>query len=117
MRLLHTSDWHVGRTFHGRSLLAEQESVLSGLADLVSDERVDVVAVSGDLYDRAVPAGEAGEGCARGLWRVPPGRARVVGVSRNPDSPPRVGAPAGFAPPRRVDPPRQGSPPPPPGPF
>ncbi|MFD1051508.1 exonuclease SbcCD subunit D, partial [Kibdelosporangium lantanae] len=40
MRLLHTSDWHVGRTFHGADLLAEQESVLSGMADLVDKERV-----------------------------------------------------------------------------
>ena len=57
MRVLHTSDWHVGRMFHGRDLLADQEAVLGGLADLVADERVDVVVVSGDLYDRAVPSG------------------------------------------------------------
>ena len=60
MRILHTSDWHVGRTFHGRDLLVEQESVLSGLADLVSSEKVDVVVISGDLYDRAVPSADAG---------------------------------------------------------
>ena len=65
MRVLHTSDWHVGRTFHGRDLLGDQEEVLSGLADLVAEERVDVVVIAGDLYDRAVPSGEAVETCMR----------------------------------------------------
>ncbi|MBY8852923.1 exonuclease subunit SbcD, partial [Saccharothrix sp. MB29] len=70
MKILHTSDWHVGRTFHGRDLLKEQESVLGGLADTVSDERVDVVVVSGDLFDRAVPNAEAVAVCSRVLKRI-----------------------------------------------
>src|SRR5215213_10206254 len=43
MRLLHTSDWHIGRTLHSTDLLAEQEAVLTGLADVVTRESVDVV--------------------------------------------------------------------------
>ena len=39
MRLLHTSDWHIGRTFHGQDLLADQEFVLSALADLAAEHR------------------------------------------------------------------------------
>ncbi|HEY0452884.1 exonuclease SbcCD subunit D [Actinophytocola sp.] len=97
MRVLHTSDWHVGRMFHGRDLLADQESVLGGLADLVSDERVDVVVVAGDLYDRAVPAGEAVLACTRILDRIRAAGARLVITPGNHDSAPRLGAYSEFA--------------------
>lgn len=97
MRVLHTSDWHVGRTFHGRDLLRDQEAVLGGLADLVSDERVDVVVVSGDLYDRAVPSGEAVETCVRVLSRLRAAGAEIVVTPGNHDSAARVGAFADFA--------------------
>lgn len=91
MRLLHTSDWHVGRTFHGRDLLREQESVLGGLADLVSDERVDVVVVAGDLFDRAVPNAEAVAVCSRVLRRIREAGARIVVTPGNHDSAARLG--------------------------
>ncbi|GAA4612729.1 exonuclease SbcCD subunit D [Saccharopolyspora hordei] len=97
MRVLHTSDWHVGRTFHGRDLLGDQEAVLSGLADLVVDERVDVVVVAGDLYDRAVPSGEAVQTCVRVLARIREAGAQLVVTSGNHDSAARVGAFAEFA--------------------
>jgi len=92
MRVLHTSDWHVGRMFHGRDLLADQESVLCGLADLVADERVDVVVVSGDLYDRAVPSGEAVSACTRILKTIRAAGAQLVVTPGNHDSAPRLGA-------------------------
>jgi exonuclease SbcD len=97
MRVLHTSDWHVGRMFHGRDLLADQESVLGGLADLVADEQVDVVVVSGDLYDRAVPSGEAVSVCTRVLDRIRGAGAQLVITPGNHDSAPRLGAFAEFA--------------------
>ena len=59
MRLLHTSDWHLGRSLHGTDLLAEQEAVLGVLAQVVAAESVDVVLVAGDVYDRAVPSADA----------------------------------------------------------
>ena len=46
MRLLHTSDWHIGRSLHGADLLAEQEAVLGGLADVVAAESVDEAGVA-----------------------------------------------------------------------
>ncbi|MDA3626297.1 exonuclease SbcCD subunit D [Saccharopolyspora sp. WRP15-2] len=97
MRVLHTSDWHVGRTFHGRDLLGDQEAVLGGLADLVVEEQVDVVVVAGDLYDRAVPSGEAVQTCVRVLARIREAGAQLVVTSGNHDSAARVGAFAEFA--------------------
>jgi exonuclease SbcD len=92
MRVLHTSDWHVGRMFHGRDLLADQEAVLCGLADLVEDERIDVVVVSGDLYDRAVPSGEAVSACTRVLKAIRAAGAELVVTPGNHDSAARLGA-------------------------
>jgi len=97
MRVLHTSDWHVGRMFHGRDLLADQEAVLGGLADLITDERVDVVVVAGDVYDRAVPSGEAVAACTRVLSRIRAAGAQLVITPGNHDSAPRLGAFAEFA--------------------
>jgi exonuclease SbcD len=97
MRVLHTSDWHVGRTFHGRDLLGDQEAVLGGLADLVVAEQIDVVVLAGDLYDRAVPSGEAVQTCVRVLARIREAGAQLVVTSGNHDSAARVGAFADFA--------------------
>lgn len=59
MRLLHTSDWHLGRTLHGVDLLEHQSAYLDHLVDVVRDEGVDAVLVAGDVYDRAIPPVEA----------------------------------------------------------
>ena len=59
MRLLHTSDWHLGRRLHGAELLAEQSAFLEWLLELAGSERVDAVLVSGDVYDRAQPGADA----------------------------------------------------------
>jgi exonuclease SbcD len=56
LRILHTSDWHLGRTLHGVDLLDHQRAFLDHLVALVAERQVDVVVVAGDVYDRAVPA-------------------------------------------------------------
>ena len=96
MRLMHTSDWHLGRTFHGQSLLADQESVLGALADLAVAHAVDVVLISGDLYDRAVPSPEAVQCATRILGRIRAAGISIVAISGNHDSAPRLGAFADF---------------------
>ncbi len=59
MRLLHTSDWHLGRRLHGEDLLAHQAEFLDWLVELAGAEQVDAVLVSGDVYDRAQPGADA----------------------------------------------------------
>ena len=59
MRLLHTSDWHLGRRLHGQDLLAHQARFLQWLLATARAERVAAVLVSGDVYDRAQPPAEA----------------------------------------------------------
>ncbi|EYT49394.1 exonuclease SbcCD subunit D [Brachybacterium muris] len=55
MRILHTSDWHLGRTLHGENLHAHQVAFHDWLLDQVVEREVDVVVIAGDVYDRAVP--------------------------------------------------------------
>ena len=55
MRILHTSDWHLGRSFHREDLLGHQAAFVDHLLEVVDAEEVDVVVVAGDVYDRALP--------------------------------------------------------------
>jgi exonuclease SbcD len=96
MRLLHTSDWHVGRSLHGTDLLREQEAVLSGLARVVADEGVDVVLVAGDVYDRAVPSADAQAVLDRVVGRLRRAGAEVVLTPGNHDSARRLGTFSGL---------------------
>ena len=59
MRVLHTSDWHIGRRFKGIDLLDYQRKALEWLVSLIEHERVDVLCVSGDVYDAPRPSAEA----------------------------------------------------------
>ena len=59
MRILHTSDWHLGRTFHGRLLDDAQAAFADHLVELARCEEVDAVVVSGDVYDRAIPPADS----------------------------------------------------------
>lgn len=59
MKILHTSDWHLGRQFHNVSLLKDQAYVLDQLIEIAVSEAVDVVLIAGDLYDRTVPPAAA----------------------------------------------------------
>src|SRR5215475_4659774 len=63
MRLLHTSDWHLGRSLHRADLRAAQSAFLDHLVEVARAEKVDAVLVAGDVYDRAVPPVDAVELC------------------------------------------------------
>ncbi|MDR2347355.1 MAG: exonuclease SbcCD subunit D [Bifidobacteriaceae bacterium] len=90
MKLIHTSDWHLGRTFHGLDMLPYQAAQLDHLVGLARTVRPAAVLVAGDVYDRAVPpvaAVEVLEGALRRLAEVAP----VVVISGNHDSATRLG--------------------------
>jgi exonuclease SbcD len=91
VRILHTSDWHLGRLFHGASLLDEQAAALSRLVELVREHHVQVVVVAGDLYDRSVPPSDAVALFSDTLQQLHLTGATVVAISGNHDSSVRVG--------------------------
>jgi DNA repair protein SbcD/Mre11 len=90
MRLLHTSDWHLGRSFHGSSLLDEQAEALDRIVDLAVDNAVDLVVIAGDLYDRAIPPAEAVQLFTATLARLRRADIAVVAIAGNHDSHVRV---------------------------
>jgi exonuclease SbcD len=91
MRMLHTSDWHLGRTLHRADLREAQAAYLDHLVETVRSEHIDAVLVSGDIYDRAIPPVDAVALCEDGLFRLRDAGARVVVISGNHDSARRLG--------------------------
>jgi DNA repair protein SbcD/Mre11 len=91
MRILHTSDWHLGRSFHGEDLLSVQAAYVDHLIETVEAEQVDLVVIAGDVYDRALPSVDAVALADDALHRLGTSRARVVITSGNHDSGRRLG--------------------------
>ena len=96
MLMLHTSDWHLGRSLHRADLRAAQAAFLDHLVSTVRAEKVDVVLVAGDVYDRAVPPVDAVELCEDALLRLHATGARIVLISGNHDSARRLGFGSGL---------------------
>ncbi|GGY28352.1 exonuclease SbcCD subunit D [Streptomyces tanashiensis] len=96
MRLLHTSDWHLGRSFHRVGLLDAQAAFLDHLVATVHAHDVDAVLVAGDVYDRAVPPLPAVELFDTALHRLAEAGVPTVMISGNHDSARRLGVGAGL---------------------
>jgi exonuclease SbcD len=97
VRLLHTSDWHLGRTLFQTSLLNEQRAFLAWLLDRAREHEVDAVLVSGDVYDRAVPSLDAVTLLDETLIAFCEADIPLVLVSGNHDSAIRLGFGGGIA--------------------
>jgi exonuclease SbcD len=91
MKLLHTSDWHLGRSLHGEPLLEHQRAFLTWLVGLAAERRVDAVLVAGDVYDRAVPSTDAVQALDDALVAFARRGIPVVLSSGNHDSAIRLG--------------------------
>lgn len=97
MKVLHTSDWHLGRSFHGVGMIEAQTAYADHLVATAVEEQVDLVVVSGDIYDRALPPVDAVELASDTLARLADADVRVVVTSGNHDSAIRLGANARLA--------------------
>lgn len=91
MRLLHTSDWHLGRSFHGVGLLEAQRRFIDAMVHTVRTEQVDVVLIAGDVYDRALPGVDVVNLLDEALVGITAAGAQVVLTSGNHDSAVRLG--------------------------
>ena len=91
MRLLHTSDWHLGRSFHGIGMLDAQRAFIDQLVTFVREEKVDAVLIAGDVYDRALPGVDVVGLLDDALVRLTGAGAQVVLTSGNHDSAIRLG--------------------------
>lgn len=95
MRLLHTADWHVGRTVRGRSRAEEHRAVLAEVVSVAAAAAVDLVVVAGDQFDVQAPAPEAEQIVWTALQRLAD-VAPVVVIAGNHDSPRRLAAVEGL---------------------
>jgi exonuclease SbcD len=94
LRILHTSDWHLGRTLYGRKRYHEFERFLAWLSETVQQEQVDALLVAGDIFDTCAPSNRAQQLYYRFLCRVAASSCRhVVVTAGNHDSPSFLNAP------------------------
>lgn len=94
MKILHTSDWHIGRTLYGRKRYEEFGAFLTWLAETIQQNEIDALLVAGDIFDTSAPSNRAQELYYRFLCRVAASCCRhIVVVAGNHDSPSFLNAP------------------------
>jgi exonuclease SbcD len=92
VKIVHTSDWHVGRRWKGIQRLDEMEAVLDHLAAFIEEQSVDLVLHSGDIFESRNPPAEAEQLVNRFFIRVGRAGARMLAVAGNHDDPLRLDA-------------------------
>jgi DNA repair protein SbcD/Mre11 len=98
MKLLHTSDWHLGKSLNNYSRHAEQQEVLQEICEIAESEKVNAVLIAGDLFDTYNPPTESVELFYRMLKRLSANGTRaVIAIAGNHDSPERIEAPDPLA--------------------
>jgi len=98
MKILHTSDWHLGKRLDDFSRLEEQQAVMEEICEIAEREETDVVLVSGDLFDTFNPPTEAIDLLYKTLKRLTAnGHRPVIAIAGNHDSPDRIEAPDPLA--------------------
>lgn len=94
MRILHTSDWHLGRSLHGKKRYEEFTAFLDWLSQIIVDKEIDILLVAGDIFDTGTPSNKAQELYYSFLKRVSSSSCQhVVVIGGNHDSPTFLNAP------------------------
>lgn len=94
MKILHTSDWHLGRSLYGRKRYDEFDAFLTWLLETIDQEKIDVLLIAGDIFDTSTPSNRAQEQYYQFLWRVSQSYCEhVVVIGGNHDSPSFLNAP------------------------
>ena len=97
MRILHTADWHIGQRLHDRQRIDEHKEFLNWLLNTIQEQKVDLLLVSGDIFDTALPSAEATNLYYRFLFRLfNETDAYTVIIAGNHDSPRHLDAPKEF---------------------
>jgi exonuclease SbcD len=103
MRVLHTSDWHLGRTLSQESLIDDQAHLLDQVFDAMVDNCVDALIIAGDIFDRPNPRRDAVALFNNFLRRVyAETSAAIIAIAGNHDAPERVSFNSALQDPRRV---------------
>ncbi|MBR5651608.1 MAG: exonuclease subunit SbcD [Bacteroidales bacterium] len=98
MRLLHTSDWHLGKKLNNFDRLEEQRNVMREIVSIADEQNVDMVVVAGDLFDTYNPSSDAQQLLYQTLYELShDGQRPVIAIAGNHDSPDRVESPEVLA--------------------
>jgi exonuclease SbcD len=98
VRILHTSDWHLGRALEGINRLDEQREFIDQLVEMAEDESIDLVLVAGDVFDTYNPSAVAEELYYDAVYRLSAkGQRGVVVIAGNHDNPDRLCAASPLA--------------------
>lgn len=97
MRILHTSDWHIGKRLENKTRIEEQRAVLEDISKIVKEKNVDVVCVSGDVYDTYTPSAESEKLFYDTIYSLTSLGAVVIVISGNHDDPTRLSASKSIA--------------------
>ncbi len=97
MKILHTSDWHIGKKLNGRARLSEQSAILSEICDIAEREKIDLVLLAGDVFDTSVPGSEAEELFFKTAFRLANENRALIIISGNHDDARRLCASREFA--------------------
>ncbi|MCQ4086154.1 exonuclease subunit SbcD [Saccharibacillus sp. JS10] len=90
MRVLHTADWHLGKTLEGRSRFEEQQKFMEELVDIVRREKVDLILMAGDVYDTVNPPAAAEQLFYESVARIRAEGCQLAAIAGNHDHPERV---------------------------
>ncbi|MDP8220654.1 MAG: exonuclease SbcCD subunit D C-terminal domain-containing protein [Candidatus Stygibacter frigidus] len=93
MRVLHTSDWHLGRSLYGKKRYTEHQEFLIWLAELIDSESIDILLIAGDIFDTSTPSNRAQELYYKFLCKATTICQHIVIIAGNHDSPSFINAP------------------------
>lgn len=93
MKILHTADWHIGKRLHKHSLSEDFDMFLNWLTNLILEREVDVLLISGDIFDLANPSSESRKQYYRSLNQLRSLNCKIILTGGNHDSPAMLDAP------------------------
>ena len=97
MRVVHTSDWHIGKVLNDYSLLEDQTHMLKELKQFLIEEKADILIIAGDLYDRKVPPAQAVDLLDQALSSIIQDTGvKILAIAGNHDSPQRLAFASGL---------------------
>lgn len=90
MKLLHTADWHLGKTLNGKNLIDDQKFILDKMFDVIRDEKPNAILIAGDIYDRADPSTDAVNLFDEIIFKLTEKKIPVLCIAGNHDSSDRL---------------------------
>lgn len=93
MKILHTADWHIGKKLHKNELSEDFDLFINWLCSLMEKEEIDLLLVSGDIFDLANPSSEARKQYYRALIKLKQFNCKIIMTGGNHDSPAMLDAP------------------------